>query len=585
MTSRIRLLAPALLLAGCALPLPHGVQVPGRVTPEQARARDIQVLPPGPREGASPVDVVEGFLGAQSNPDGRHAIARSFLAPEAQGGWQDEAQTDVYDPQSLAVVGPPAPPPPGGRDATVVVTAAISGVIAPDGHFSAQVPASLSESYRLRREARGQWRLVQVPPGLRLTSADRDRSFRARSTYYIAPTYVKGSAPHLVPDQVLLPVDGDPARELVDRLLKPASAALSGTVSSAAPPGLTAKKVSTSAAGLVEVDLSGQALGLGGSDRQALSAQLVWTLRGLGAGFTGLRLTAVGRTFLVPGEDEVQDNGSWQSWDPEGLAPAPPVYYVQDRRLRVQEGMLPSGPATAGRPGEGQAVAVDDEAVTPDRTRLAVLSRSPAGRRNVIRTGPVTAGTFGQTTPAGSYSSPSWGSGEVGLWFLRDHRDIVLLAPSSRGPVQVVAVDRAPPGALTALAVSRDGARVALVIAGRLLVGRVEPGPGGPRVLGLAEVAPALRGVTDVSWETSTSLFALGLVQGSFVPTRLAVDGSSVLPLDGPGLPTGARATAVAASPDGVVVAVVSSAGPRLYRVGGRGFSVLVAGSAPAYPG
>ena len=585
MSSRFRLLVPALLLTGCSLPLPQGVQVPGRVAPEQARAQDIKVLPPGPRDGASPVEVVEGFLGAQSNPDDHHAIARSFLAPRDQGSWHDQAQVDVYDPPSLSVTPSTGAAAPGNRDATVVVDATISGVIAPDGHYSAQVPAPLTETYRLRREPRGQWQLVSVPPGLRLTSADRDRSFRARSTYYIAPSYVKGSAPHLVPDQVLLPVDTDVARALVDRLLRPVSAALAGTVTSAVPAGLTASRVTTSTAGLVGVDLSAQALTLSGSDRQALSAQLVWTLRGLGAGFTGLRLTVRGRPFRVPGADEVQDNSSWQSWDPDGLAPGAPVYYVDGRRLRAQQGTLPSGPATAGRPGEGQAVAVDAVAVTPDRARLAVLSRSPAGRHNLVRTGAVTAGTFSQVTPSGRYTSPSWGSGELGLWLLRGDQELVLLPPAGRGAVQTVPLHATLPGPLTAMSVSRDGARIALVAGARLFLGRVDSGPAGVYVLGLTEVAPSLRGVSDVSWETSTSLVVLGLVQGTFLPTRLAVDGSSTQPLDGPGLPTGARPISVAASPDGVVVAVETAAGARLYRAVGRGFTPLATGSAPAYPG
>ena len=179
-------------------------------------------------------------------------------------------------------------------------------------------------------------------------------------------------------------------------------------------------------------------------------------------------------------------------------------------------------------------------------------------------------------------SSPSWGRGDAGLWLLRGGSDVLLLP--TVGPARVVPLGRSLPAPLTSLAVSRDGARIALVAGGRLYVGRVRPGgPAGVQVAGLQPAAPLLRGVTAVAWESVTAMVVLAPVRGTVLPVRVPLDGLGTTPFDGPGLP--GRPTAVAASPTGVWVAAGAGRAGRLYRVSGRGFDVGPAGSAPAYPG
>ena len=87
-----------LALAGCGLPRAGGVQRPGEVAAEQRLPEPINVLPPGPQPGATPEEVVLGFLAAQSSGRDRHGIARSFLAPDARAGWRDDAGVVVHDP-------------------------------------------------------------------------------------------------------------------------------------------------------------------------------------------------------------------------------------------------------------------------------------------------------------------------------------------------------------------------------------------------------------------------------------------------------------------------------------------------------
>ncbi|MGB8652007.1 MAG: LpqB family beta-propeller domain-containing protein [Mycobacteriales bacterium] len=566
---RVALLASALAgcVASCSLPLPSGVQNVGDVPAEQLQRGDIQVRPPGPKAGAVPVDVVRGFLGAQSSAEDRHAIAREFLAEPLRDTWDDAAGVQVYDPGSLDYQLLPAGP---GR-ALVQVGYTVTAEVRGDGSFALRPPARVQERYQLR-ESDGSWQLVGVPAGLRLTAADRERSFRPRLLYYLAPR-VPGSAPHLVPDRVFLPVGSDDVRTLVERLLRPPSQELAGTVSSALV-GEQLRSATMNGSGVVTVDLSGVAQDLPDATREAMSAQLVWTLRGLGPSFTGMRLRAGGERLQVPNEPDLQDAGDWDSFDPDGLAPNPPYFFVAARRLR-SSGELRAGPATAGDAGVGPAIPVDTVAVTPDRTRVALLARA-GGSEVVVRTGPLRGPSYPEVARGAELSSPTWGSGESGLWLLRQQRDIVLVPPDQ--PLRTVTVVGRPPGSWTSLAVSRDGARVALVAGGQLYVGRVEEVASGPRVVGLSLVLPSFSHGSAVAWSASTELVVLGSLTRDAQAVRVSVDGSEVTALD----TTGLRPVQVAASPAGVLV--VSDGD--LYALVGRRFTRVEIGvSAPAYPG
>ena len=147
-------------------------------------------------------------------------------------------------------------------------------------------------------------------------------------------------------------------------------------------------------------------------------------------------------------------------------------------------------------------------------------------------------------------------------------------------------------GPLAALRVSRDGARAALVFgigeARRLYVGRIEPAGGRLRIAGVDPVAPALAGVTDVAWESGTSLAVLATSPGAsqVVVWRVAVDGSTgPAAVQRPGLPGDAVALAAAPGRPLVVSALLDGV-PRLYRDDDTLFRLEVEpGTAPAYPG
>jgi hypothetical protein len=565
---RRALVVVALLpIAACSLPLPGEVRPVGEGAAGQPVVAPLQVIPPRPNADATPVEAVLGFLGAQASTEGDHAIARQFLTDGGREHWRDEANVVVYDPDTLELQQAPGT----GAGALVRVVSRVSGVVRGDGSYLARPDVTVSESYRLVR-AGNRWLIDELPAGLRLTAADLRRSFAPHPVFYVAPAYGSKQR-HLVPDLVFLPVDADLGRSLVQRLLRAPSQALLGSVSTAIPSGTRVHRFSVSAAGVVTLDLTGMTTVPTGVRAQDLSAQLVWTLRSLGATFRGVRVLMDGSPLAVPNASEVQEAGSWAGYDPQGLGTAPPYFYVAGRRLRSSTSLPPSV-ITSTDLGDRRAIPVDAVAVTPDQTRVAVLERSPSGSV-AVRVGLLRGTAFPVVARAPGLTSPSWGAGNQGVWLVRNQRSLVRVDDRLRD----VPVAGLPTGRLTSVAVSRDGARVALVVGGRLYVGRVDVVGGRVQVVGLALVLPALHQASHVAWSASTELVVLGVLRRSVQVVQVAVDGSSSQVLNVAGLVP----TQVAASPAGVLVV----AGDRLYLSTGAEFRQVQNGTVtgPAYPG
>ncbi len=552
--------ALALLLTGCSLPLPSGVRGTDGIPAEPLSDGEVlQVKPPGPLAGQSPSQVVTGFLQAQANADGDHAIARSFLTRTAADTWDDTVQVQVYDLASQSIDLVPGEKGPGS-EAAVTVSAQVTGLIGSDGRYT---PQSLKtrEDYQLTR-VDGEWRLSSVPSGLRLTAADRARSYPPFTVFHVARTPVPAQR-RLVPERVFLASGPGLATRLVQRSLHRPSGALADTVVDRG--GLEVRNVRTDSAGVVTVDLAAAAAGLSPEARSGVSAQLVWTLRSLGTTFSGMRLLAAGQPLRVPGEDELQDDQAWDVYDPSGLSKSPPALYVDRRRLSRGPDLL-----------LGDTGVVDDVALSPDQSRLALLS-GRVGEPVTVRIGAPAGPTYPVVLRAPGLASASCGSGWRGLWLIRDRRDIVLLPTGRRGLLRVPVSGGLPPGDVTALTVSRDGAHLALVIDGQLFVGVVVASGASVRVVELTALLPEAV-VDDVAWSSGTELVLVGHVAGSAAQLlRLAIDGSDLENLN-----TAARLPErVAASPAGVLF----TSGGGVYAYTGRNPTRLGTGSAPTYPG
>lgn len=578
---RLLLVLP-LLLAGCGLPLTEGVRSADGTSAEvpvgQQEPAGIQVLPPGPQEGASAVELVEGFLRAQSSPGDAHAVARQFLAPGTP--WDDDEMAVIYVATSPTVT--PDPDQPDQVLTRLDTVASISG----EGAYQLQ-SGTLAERYTVGPDPAGRLRLTGVPPGLRLTTADRALSFRPYSVQFLGRTGGGGTTGRLVSDRVFLPVTADPAQAIVEALLRGPTLPLQGAAGSAVPPGTTLAAPVRTEGGVVTVDLSGPVRALDVRERQRLSAQLVWTLHPT---YPAVRLLVDGEPLAVEGAQQVQDITDWPGYDPTRVDGGAPLLYLQERSLRSLDGALAGSEITRG--GD---LPVDEVASSPRRNEVGLRTRQPDGA-DAVRTGPL-SGPFGPPLLVSpDLGALSWGSGDRGLWVLQGGpTPVVWLVPGFDVPPgtmpQTVAYE-APPGVgpLTDLRVSRDGARIALVFgigpARRLHVGRIESVEAGLRITGVVAIAPTLSDVTDVAWESAVSLAVLATDPDTagLLPVSVAVDGSSSEPVQRGGL-SGTPASLAAAPGRPLTVATEQEGRLRLFRDNGSLFRLQSDGAAPFYPG
>lgn len=561
------LVAVGLGAGGCGgeLPTRDGVHVVRRVTAEDAyEGPQVRKVPVGPVAGASPAQVVQGFLEAAAGQEDDPAVARMFLAPGAR--WDGDGGVTVYDPSQRRTLTSD-----DGRSVTVEVPRV--AVVDPDGGYR-PTTARVRRTYRLIR-VDGQWRLSgQVPPGMMLTERDVQRDFEAATVYQLGR-----DGDVLVPDRVQLPVVRTALPgALVRALLRGPTSWLAPAARSHRPPGAQLLDSATLVDGTVTVNLSREITTLPAPEWAKVQAQLAATLDPLPSVERVLLLVEGRRVLTGDGTIPPQAPAAFDADTPE----TGPVYAAVDgrvRRLGEPPARRPEPPGPAAVPAPGGLSA---PAVSPDGT-VAALRRTPGGTEVVL--GPPEQ--LRVVARVGDVTAPSWLRRTGAVVARRGERPEVLVVPADGGPA---ALARTPglgrAGPVADLRISRDGARVALVAgwpgSRTLRLGRVGDDQGAVVFDGWEQVTlpPTLADVTAVAWQDGLTLVVLGRQRDGPALWKVSLDGSTPvqLPLSGlPGAPS-----AVAAAPDRPVLVGV---GTGLYALENGGWRRIGTGTDPAYRG
>ncbi len=517
------LAAASLALSACAAVPTSGPIEEGPVVDAGNTAQFIRVIAAPPSVGASPSEIVRGFLEANASLDSGHAIARRYLTSEAAESWDPGAATTVYELSSLELS--------RFRGSSITARMAINNRLEANGYLKPVEPAEQEKvEFRLEQviDSAGipQWRIIDPPPGVLISDSDLRRAYRPHQVYGAA---LRSGV--LVPDGRLLPVIGPSLpTALAERVLAGPASWLAPGLRASAPEGVTLALGAVPVTdGVALVELTDVARLATDVQRQDLAAQMTWTLTQLPE-VTGVRMQVGGEPYDVPGRPEVMDRSDFGSRSPDSLTTGSDgeqrmPYYILDNSELLRVSDVSRTRTTIDVPDADRllelGVSLDQQiasAVTPDRRGLWML--------------PLERGVSQYLIPGRRIGGASFDV-DGRAWFTDAGR--VLRLGASRAPEKVPVRGDDLAGRISSVHLARDGTRVVLVAGGQLYLGVLEGSAQGLAITSAHRLAVTVEGVVDVAWRNSTTLDVLGSTDSSGRQVlRISVSTGEALPLSAP---------------------------------------------------
>lgn len=496
----VLLAAAALTLTGCA-GLPTGGPVFAGMPPGAVAPPDFSFVPLKPQDGASPEQIVQGFIDAGIGPEGNWAVAQMYLAPSFRDRWKPNAGTTIDDRTSRVydTVG----------DRRVTLTVTQEATVDDTGAYKPSDGGPSTLSFSLAK-VDGQWRITHAPDGIVLGMD------QFTGVYHEYPLmYFDSQWRYLVPDVRWFPASNAAtriAKTLIDG--KP-SPWLAGSVVSAFPNDISLDPPSVPVtAGDAQVGLIGPVLSQQTQTMNRMQTQLLQSLSSAGA--TGLTMRYSGTALSAQ------------------TVPVAPTRVDQRAlvRMRAGVGFLSATGGVDAVPGiTDQLAHVDVASVGLAADYAAAVARTGAGA--VLR---VPAHGAVQTLDARSgLINPTLGSRGY-VWSVPAAAPKALSAYGPDGkPVPLDVGGLAGASRITAMAMSRDGTRLAalLTVGGAQVVdvfGVVRAANGTPTGLGDAMQLAKLPGVgIDVTWLDDGTLGVLAHSGDAVVEIQQIVGGPGVV--------------------------------------------------------
>ncbi len=430
--------------------------------------------PEAPQSGQQPDQIVRGFIAATARTDldvaagSSFAAARQYLTPDAQTAWQPVGQPVVVLADAYRTVVDTA------NAKTVTVAGTSVGTLDAERAFHSEAAVAYSRVLNLER-VDGQWRISDPPPELMLTESDFATAFRQRVLYFLdeTGTVVVPDVRHVVIGQT----PANRANRLMSMLITGPSTGLRGAVQSQ----FSAKSALRSNPtvdpdGVLRIDLTGVDVSTPEA-RRALAAQIVWTLSP-----TSPRIAVTVDGQPLDPTQEVFTINSVSSFDPDRLAGTGQVasdpYFVTTKGAIA--GLTDQQPV-AGELGTGTPP-VSGGAMSAATGALAAVATDPAGGQVLLMAQPGESDSAAPLLKAGTLTTPSFTRTGEQAWVVQNGTSqkpevyqVSTTGEASRERVGSSSLTGL--GAVTALALSPDGVRVAVVAGDKLYLGVIAPAP------------------------------------------------------------------------------------------------------------
>lgn len=308
MLRAVAVAASAAMLAACTGLPTSGSPEAGLPLGGSLDAPDITQLASGPVSGASPEEVVEGFLEAGITPADGWDIARQFLTPDLAESWSPSVGTTIDAGTSSRIITSMYE---GAEEeaSTAEVRVRLEQVASVDGTgaYSAASGQAEMPSFQLQRGAGGEWRIAEAPDGIVLDAVSFPQVFRAHALKYFDPGWER-----LVPDVRWFPRRATIVTSITQALIEGEPTAwLAPGVRDAFPADVIARGAVPVTAQVAEVALNRAALGLDAQTLARMRTQLERSLSG--AGVSSVRFTVDGLNLeagTVPLKEGPAETGS-----------------------------------------------------------------------------------------------------------------------------------------------------------------------------------------------------------------------------------------------------------------------------------
>ncbi|MCW2748462.1 MAG: hypothetical protein JWP10_1604 [Nocardioidaceae bacterium] len=437
---RLAAIAAIALLMGCS-----GIPDSGKVVKVDQEPSDAQSAtrfsPVGPTAGATPREIVRGFLEAMLAFPVSTGTAASFLTADAAKDWRPTDKTSIYS--SIDVGGSTTVT--GGRQLSVAIDhlASLDGL----GRYR-NIDATESVDLGLVK-VKGEWRISTPPEGNWVSQRYFNDYFRPFETFYFDPS---GSRLAAVP-VYLVAGEGMPT-ELVRSLLRGPQGSLQGQARTYLPKDTTLRStVTQDSDGLVEIQLRDSLATLTKQQQERASAQLVWTMRQV-PGITGVRILAASSELNPLGQGD-QSLDAWSEFAPRS---GRGTYYAL-RNNRVVKLSGSDAKALGGNWGKDAQGATHVSVDPADKQIAAIVG---AGKRAVVSRLSATSAQGEQVITGTNFAPPVWDV-RNDLWLVDQASGVSRLRVVSKGDPREVDMGGLDAFDVSAMSLSPDGARFAAI--------------------------------------------------------------------------------------------------------------------------